>query len=608
MAIQSNFPAIKPSLLLDFANTKQLDPRITFTRASTATYYNGVTTAKAEENLLTYSQQFDNGAWQKGSSTVTADSIAAPDGTTTADTLTASAGTALFPRISPATLTGTANAVHVASIYVKAGTIQYIQLASAAGTAWHCNFDVTSGAGAVGTSSNCTGSIVDAGNGWFRCVVSYTPTTTDVRVIFLIETSASASRTATWNPVGTEALYLWGAQVEQRSAVTAYTATTTQAITNYIPQLLTAASGVARFDHNPTTDESLGLLIEEQRTNLLTYSEQFNDATWTKSATSITANIAIAPDGTLVADKIVEDTATSAHYIATPTSFVFTSGVTYTLSAFVKKAEVSFVQLNAHPGVVSNSYANFDLTNGTVTASANSTSQITNCGNGWYRCSITYVATSSVTTRAGFIYLITSGSASVGQSYTGNGWSGIYIWGAQFEVGAFSTSYIQTVASQVTRSADAASMTGTNFSSWYNQGEGTIYSEYSHASTTTNNPAALSVNNNGNTNQIVIYGEGAVGEKFFVRTNGTIQATITASSKFASGVMGKVAGAYNVDNFSVSANGATAVSDNAGLVPAVSQMNIGSEYNGSLPLNGTIKKIAYYPMRVTNSNLQALTS
>jgi len=596
MAIQSNFPVIKPSLLLDFANTKQLDPRITFTRASTATYYNGVTTSKAEENLLTYSQQFDNGAWQKGSSTVTADSIAAPDGTTTADTLTASAGTALFPRISPATLTGTANAVHIVSTYAKAGTIQYLQLASAAGTAWHCNFDVTSGAGAVGTSSNCTGSIVDAGNGWFRCVVSYTPTTTDVRALFLIETSASAARTATWNPVGTEALYLWGAQIEQRSSVTAYTATTTQAIRNYIPQLLTAASGVARFDHNPTTDESLGLLIEEQRTNLLTYSEDFT-TTWSVTRASISSNTIVAPDGTLTGDRLYESTAASnTHYVAQTASL--TSGTTYTFSVYLKAGERTQVRLRT-TGTASTSDIYFNLSTGVITSSSTGSGTITSVGNGWYRCTAT--GSSDLTGSNNTLIMLLDGAGS--SSYTGDGYSGIYIWGAQLEAGAFSTSYIQTVASQVTRSADAASMTGTNFSSWYAVDQGTLFAD--------------AVSNGGQ-----VYAQIGVGSisddrvslyslaPNFAVVSGSTTSAALGSTTLNNGTAAKLAGAYKTNDFALCINGATVLTDTSGLLPAPTSLLIGARNSASPAnqLNGTIKKLAYYPMRMTNANLQALTS
>ena len=89
MTIQQNYPSTKPALLLDFANTKKLDPRITFTRASTATYYDGKTNAKAEENLLVRSQEFDNAIWAKTTTTVTTNSFVAPDTTASARSPTA---------------------------------------------------------------------------------------------------------------------------------------------------------------------------------------------------------------------------------------------------------------------------------------------------------------------------------------------------------------------------------------------------------------------------------------------------------------------------------------------------------------------------------------
>ena len=86
-----------------------------------------------------------------------------------------------------------------------------------------------------------------------------------------------------------------------------FTRSTTGSYYNSAGVLSTAAINAPRFDYDPVTLESVGLLIEESRTNLLTYSEQFDNAVWTKSNASITANAIIAPDGTLTADKLVED-------------------------------------------------------------------------------------------------------------------------------------------------------------------------------------------------------------------------------------------------------------------------------------------------------------
>jgi hypothetical protein len=328
MTIQANFPAIKPSLLLDFANTKQLDSRITYTRASTATFYNGVTTAKAEENLLIRSAEFDNVTWGKTRSTVTANAVAAPDGTTTAESLDQATGQT-SSGLASQYLTLSAN-THVFSVFAKANTKSKIFLRDDFNGARSTWFDLS--AGTVGTTNaGHTASISSVGSSWYRCVIVFTSTAQNNQVIVgLADTDNSTTVTDSGG------VYVWGAQVEQRSAVTAYTATTTQAITNYIPVLQTAASGVARFDNNPTTGESLGLLIEESRTNLVTYSQEWTNAVWTKNATTITGAAAVAPDGTLNANSFTPNTTNTTHNALSAVAVAVTSGNTYTTGFFAK--------------------------------------------------------------------------------------------------------------------------------------------------------------------------------------------------------------------------------------------------------------------------------
>jgi hypothetical protein len=165
MSFSANYPPFRPTLNLNFAREKVLDPRVTFTRASTATYYDGVTTAKAEENLLLQSQTF-NTTWFQGAVTVTADTEVAPDGTTTADTITANATTAVH--FLSQSITFSANAYAV-SVFIKGGTHNYVQL-YIGNQSVHANFDVTAGSGVTGTSAGVTSSsIQDGGNGWYRC-------------------------------------------------------------------------------------------------------------------------------------------------------------------------------------------------------------------------------------------------------------------------------------------------------------------------------------------------------------------------------------------------------------------------------------------------------
>lgn len=621
MAIQSNFPAIKPSLLLDFANTKQLDPRITFTRASTATFYNGVTTAMAEQNLLTYSQEFDNAAWTKFNSTITANTVVAPDGTTTAETLTANSSTSGHNTGQLITLTS--GTTYTASVYAKKNTLDYINVfvintsssAVFASAAFNLNTGVVASSNANGTGfAVVSSSITSVGNGWYRCVLvaTYGSSGSSPAVGFALNNDGTTpngeSGGKSFAGTGTESVYIWGAQLEQRSAVTAYTATTTQAITNYIPVLQTAASGVPRFDHNPTTGESLGLLIEESRTNICLYSGDYTNAAWQIFNASKQTLANVAPDGTLTACKIVVNTtATTNHGIfqqLTPAS----TGVC-AMSIYVKAAGYNFACLRISADSDAKRYAIVvNLLTGEVTAtdtlSATNTSYaVQSVGNGWYRLSVT------ATQSSGYAYITATPSPTAVPTFTnslptftGDGFSGIFVWGGQIEFGAFATSYIPTVASAVSRATDAAIMTGTNFSSWFNAAEGTLFTNFKTVAST-NFPQVATMSDGTTINSISI--DAQTGLRAFVTTNGANPAFFSASN---SGGNNLVSFGYKVNDFGASFNGATSVVDTSGNLPIVFQMGIGQLYSGSNLLNGTIKKISYYPFKATSAQLQALTS
>ena len=575
----SNLPSIKPALLLDFANTEQLDPRITFTRASEGRYYDGKTFAKAEENLLLQSQAWATSPWFLnigGSVTAVNNAATAPDGTSTATSLTFSAQFG-------------SQAQSVTTISGLSYTFSFWAKRISGNTALHINhFDSTTGANTAFTITN----------DWVRYSVTVLGKSGGGVVQFGVQDR---------NASGFGEIQVWGAQLEQRSAVSAYTATTTQPITRYQPQLMTAASGVGRLDHNPVTGASDGFLVEEQRTNLLTYSAQFDNAAWTKTRSSITANTIVAPDGTLTGDKLVEDTTVSNTHVVYAPDYAATN-TTLTATVYAKAGERSQFFLELSNFATGFGGALFNLSTGVATNITNAgdytntSASISAVGNGWYRCSITTTKGSLNSTNRWIIELY-NGSTT---QYTGNGYSGIYIWGAQLEAGSFPTSYIPTVAAQVTRSADAASMTGTNFSSWYRPDEGTFYSEslISRQSAT----AGTGVFTAGElaTGNYIAVGYRAAGSTLAqVVFNSVAQADFSPTGVIAANQVFKCALAVKVNDFAVSGNAGAVVTDTSGNLPVIDKLYLGVNVNY---LNGTIRKIAFYPARLTNAQLQALTS
>jgi hypothetical protein len=617
MSIASLYPSINPSLLLDFANSKVLDPRITFTRTTTATYYDGVTTAKAEENLLTYSQEFDNAAWSKALVTITSNATTAPDGTSTADL--AVANTTNGDHSVVQSFTFPADTTLTISCYMKAAGYDYgvIRHYSAGnGDVW-ASFNLSTGA-VDSNSSGVTASITSVGSSWYRCVMTKTYSSATSGNSYGIRVANAGGIGTPFAGNGTSGIYIWGAQLEQRSSATAYTATTSQAITNYIPVLQTASAGQARFDHNPTTGESLGLLIEEARTNSITYSSDFSNAAWTKLGVTITSNTIVAPDGTLTGDKVVPSV--SQTYNQNYSSLTLLTGTNYAISCYAKKGEYSYLNLALIYNASNYAGAQFDLNAGSVLYTRASgfgysvvSTSIAPVGNGWYRCVV--VATSGLTG----IYpnvvasnsLWTSGYPDI--AITADGFSGVYIWGAQLETGSFATSYIPTVALSVTRNADAASMTGTNFSSWFNNGEGTVYFEaqpmYVGAGVSGLNAIAW----DGSVNNLISAGQnGGMGQAtaadFYIATNNVTQTYVSSTSISTSSAF-KIVGAYEFNNSSAYLNATIMGSlDTSCTIPVVNQLKIDGNLGYTNRANGWVRKLSYYPQRLSATNLAALTT
>jgi hypothetical protein len=375
----------------------------------------------------------------------------------------------------------------------------------------------------------------------------------------------------------------------------------------------TATTDEARFDHDPTTGESLGLLVEESGTNLLQYSEDFTDPTWivVNLNGTLTPDQAVAPDGTITAELYTEDTTTNGRYFAQ--TFSVTSGTTYTASIWAKQASgdryLGLVLPAAGFGV--NCIASFTLSGAgsyyITTSGTGTTADIQQFPNGWYRCWLTSQATSTASPAVQFRL---SGSSTNGtQNYTGDGTSGIYVWGAQLEEGSFPTSYIKNVDAVLgaIRAADVVSISGSNFSSWYRQEEGTIFARYDQPE----KGFSLAVINDGtNSNSIVLFGATVTSQQ--ISANMTISAAnqgrIDAGGSFVANATSKVALATSTNGRGLSCNGsAVTASANPSSMPTLSELQLQGSSSFTARRGGHIARFAYWPQRLPNDTLQTIT-
>ena len=450
---------------------------------------------------------------------------------------------------------------------------------------------------------------------WWRCSLVFTSTITST-VGFGVQLNSSATPTygnygfETWTSLGTETVLVYGAQLEQRSSPTVYTATTATAVNTYTPTLQVAPINSPRFDYNPVTRESLGLFLEQAATNVMLYSADYTNAAWSKSQCTITPSAAISPDGNQNASLMVLNTTSAAHFIVQ--TFTYTAA-TYTQSAYIKFYGQQFVQLltNANGGP---SFCNFDLVNGTAgtpSGGGSPVASIVSVGNGWYRCSLTLTAIAS---SAGFyVTAANSITASANPSFVGNGFNGYLIWGAQVELAPSATSYIANTSIANARNVDAASMTGTNFTSWYNYTGGTMYLEAASGSATgnpvTTAPYTIQISTDGGTTNQIVLANGALGIYTYVKVNNVLlQNTYVAlPATIAANTFYKSAWYFSAAGNGISSAGQTPTTYAQAIVaPALNQLNIAG--GNTNPLNGRIKKFAYYPIALTNTQIQSLSA
>lgn len=355
--------------------------------------------------------------------------------------------------------------------------------------------------------------------------------------------------------------------------------------------LQTAATDVPRFDHNPATGESLGLLVEESRTNLLLRSEEFDNASWGTLNATVSANTQVAPDGVTSADTITDVNGVTSANVGCFQGITLADSTTYAMSCYVKAGTKTTCRVGIRDKAGTIIFANFNLTAVSTTVGNAVSSTIQDAGNGWYRCTTICASSTGATSPRGLVYMDTG-------SYTANGTGTIHVWGADLQAGATLSSYIPTTTAAVTRSASLADL----ISSAIANNIRSFYVECSSPAVGTR--GAVSLNDNTANERADLLTSGT-DPRLVVHDGGAEQANIDGGS-VAAGVRTRVAVRININDFAISINGGAVVSDTSGTLPTVDRLMLGRTQAGEY-LNGRIARFTGWTGLLPDSTLQDLT-
>jgi hypothetical protein len=515
------------------------DGDFTFSRATAATRVNADGLIEKEtQNLLLQSNSFDT-TWVSLNTTETGGQ-AGYDGTNNAWLITKSASSArVYQTIS-------VSGVQTYSVYAKAGTLNWVAVVN---NFVYTYFDVANGV--IGTDVGTIDSNIESvGGGWYRCSITYTGTANDAR-IYPSQGDNNSSGTS-------GNIYIQDAQLEQGLVARDYIETTTAAVYGGI------TDNVPRLDYTDSSCPSL--LLEPQRTNLVTQSEYFG--AWNKStgAITITSNYGLSPDGSQNSSR-VQFTAASQH-INISTSLGI--GVTSTGSVYIKGTAGETIKFETG-GVGALRTLNGD----------------------WQRIEVTSVSASSL------LLINTFGGATARD---------IEVWGAQMEAASYATSYIPTYGTSVTFANDVCNNAGND--QVINSAEGVLYAEISGFENDLSD-RYISLSDGGANNSIRIFYYQDGGTTFFRKNVNAVQTTIFSTNTINKSELTKIAIKYNSTNFDIFSNGvklSTNLDSNSFPINTLNEINFANADGLSQPFYGKTKQVLYFPTALSDAELIALTT
>ena len=585
------------TLSLDFtAMGGTLDPRITFTRASNATFINSSGYVEyAGANLFSYSEDFSNGSWLKSNATASTNATTAPDGNATADYMLETAGTStrFFAKDSGAP--GTSTEIRTFSVYVKILGRQWVSLCAgntSGGPYYRITVDlstgtisstdlVNTGTWFTTTPTNSISPAGPAGSGWYRITI-----TSRWCQYYLICPSDTASPSNSGSNFGLGFAYLgdtnsgvilWGAQLNPGSTAQTYYPTTTAAY--YAP----------RFDYDPTTLAAKGLLIETGATNLCTYSNDFPNPAWTLDGVTNPVPSTVSQTGPDCAATVVRitfnKTGGAFSRIKRPISV---SNGTYIMSVWMKANTANGAASTQNVGLRMGSSLGVNCV---VTTT-------------WQRFTHTYAVADG---SAEFQIMIWDNIVANDET------ADVLVYGAQTELGSIESSYIPTGVAAVARAVDTAIIAaGTNCSSWYTGATSGTFVANWYGSAATSTARSVIATSDQTTKHLHMY---QTPSALTLRLADFPVTTVTTANSLTANALARGAFSYASTATSLCLNGGTVATGTLAFTVAPTWLSIGGPSNDgtsitdtAVMLNNSIRTLKYFPTRLSNAQIQTLTT
>ena len=561
---------------------------LVYTRASDATRTNSAgVIERTPWNLVTWSEMFSDASWTKTNLTVGVNTINSPIGTLTADTLTENTANATH-ELRTNTITPPVGSINL-SVYGKMKERRYLRVGLT--VAWGASlgyvvFDLQTGT-ITYTAGAIVGTIENAGDGWYRCSVRGT-VTSSVSGTAYIGINGDSTTATTYLGNVTSGIYLWGAQLVEGTDAKPYFATTNR-------------QDVPRLDYR-NADGSLNscprLLLEPQRTNSIRNSTMVGAVAGSPGTLPtnwlVTANAGLTQtivgigteNGLAYIDIRFNGTASGSLILLSSEStsgIAASNGQTWTNSFYFKTiaSPLPPTSYNVHTiqRASGTNIGAFNLAFTPTTTLARYAQTVTT-----NQATITHI-------QPYFFASVTSGAT---YDFT------IRIAAPQMELGAYATTFIPTTTAAVTRLADVAIKSGV--SSLIGQTSGAIFFDYNK---TVENLSMVSIDTDSN-NRIFLESPGGNNLRLRVISSGTTTLNNT-STTLVSG-RNKIAIAYANNDVVMYHNGLQVFSNNSATIPATENIRIGANVSNNFPLGDGVNQAAIFPTRLTNAQLAEITT